>query len=122
MDKPAGLGRGEDGDCPGLPVRDEVGALQRVDRDVDRLDVGLGLVAADLLADEQHRRLVALALADDDPSRRTRSRPSSGAWPSVAAASASSFSPRPMNRADEIAAASVTRTISSASSVSTASA
>jgi len=68
VDQPAGLGRGEDRDGPGLPVRDEVGALERVDRDVDRLHVGLGLVAADLLADEQHRRLVALALADDDPS------------------------------------------------------
>ena len=37
---------------------------------------------------------------------------------SVAAASASSFWPRPMNRADSIAAASVTRIISSARSCS----
>ena len=37
---------------------------------------------------------------------------------SVAAASAPSVSPRPMNRADSIAAASVTRIISSASSCS----
>ena len=36
----------------------------------------------------------------------------------VAAWSASSFAPRPMNRADSMAAASVTRTISSASSCS----
>ena len=39
---------------------------------------------------------------------------------SVAAASASSFSPRPMNRAESMAAASVTRTISRARSCSTA--
>ena len=37
-------------------------ALQRIERDVD-LRAAAG---ADLLADEQHRRLVALALADDD--------------------------------------------------------
>ncbi len=43
---------------------DQVGALERVDGNVD---LGLvGLARADLLADEQHRRLVALALADDD--------------------------------------------------------
>ena len=47
---------------PGLGA--DRGALQRIERDVD-----LGAVAgrrADLLADEQHRRLVALALADHD--------------------------------------------------------
>ena len=77
-------------------------------------------VVPDPLADVQHRRLVALALADDDRARRTRSRPSSRAWPRSRRASASSFAPRPMNRADSIAAASVTRTISRASSCSTA--
>ena len=46
------------------PMRHEVRALERIDRDVD-----LRLTRqrdADLLADEEHRRLVALALADDD--------------------------------------------------------
>ena len=38
------------------------GAFQRVEGDVDRRAVA----GADLLADEEHRRLVALALADDD--------------------------------------------------------
>ncbi len=41
----------------------QVGPLQRVDRDVDH-DRRLGI--AHLLADVQHGRLVALALADDD--------------------------------------------------------
>ena len=45
----------------GKPVRDEVGALDRIDGDVD-----LFAAAADFLADVQHRRLVALAFADDD--------------------------------------------------------
>ena len=40
----------------------EIGALERIDRDVD-LEV-LVTPAAHVLADEQHRRLVALALAD----------------------------------------------------------
>jgi len=44
--------------------------------------------------------------------------PSRKALASVAAASAASFSPRPMKRADSIAAASVTRIISSARSCS----
>ena len=48
-----------------LAVGDEVRALERIDGDVDLGDVVL-VVPADLLADEQHRRLVALALADDD--------------------------------------------------------
>jgi hypothetical protein len=40
------------------------GAFQRIERDVD---LGAGALGrADLLADEQHRRLVALALTDDD--------------------------------------------------------
>ena len=65
----AGLGRREDRDRAGLAVGDEVRALERVDRDVDPRDVVTiaGVAAADPLADVQHRRLVALALADDDP-------------------------------------------------------
>ena len=64
----ARLGGGEDGDRPGLAVGDEVGALERIDRDVDPRDiVAIGAGPADPLADVQHRRLVAFALADDDP-------------------------------------------------------
>ena len=44
-----------------LTVRGEVRALERVDGDVDLL-----AALADLLADEEHRGLVALAFADDD--------------------------------------------------------
>ena len=63
----AGLRGGQHGDRTGLAVGHEVGALQRVDRDVDARHVGpLGTGAPDPLADVQHRRLVALALADDD--------------------------------------------------------
>ena len=43
--------------------RDQVGPLQRVHRDVHR---GRRVRVADLLTDVEHRRLVALALADDD--------------------------------------------------------
>ena len=42
----------------------QVRALQRIDGDVDLGRVGVAV--ADLLADVEHRRLVALALADDD--------------------------------------------------------
>ena len=64
VEQPAAFRRGEDGDRVGEAHRDEVGALERIDGDVD---LGLvGLARADLLADEEHRRLVALALADDD--------------------------------------------------------
>ena len=45
----------------------EVGALERVDGDVDLGRAVLAAARADLLADVEHRRLVALALADDDP-------------------------------------------------------
>ena len=55
--------------APGLPVGDEVGALQRVHRDVDARDVvAVRAGPPDPLADVEHRSLVALALADDDPS------------------------------------------------------
>jgi hypothetical protein len=69
VDQAAFLRCREDGDCPGLAVGDEIRALERVDRDVDPLRRVwiIGLVPADLLADVQHRRLVTLPLADDDP-------------------------------------------------------
>ena len=64
----AGLRRGEDRDRPGLPVGDEVGALQGIDRDVHpRHVVAVAIGPPDAFADVQHRRLVPLALADDDP-------------------------------------------------------
>jgi hypothetical protein len=48
-------------------VGDEVGALERVDRYVDRgYVVPICTGPPDALADVQHRRLVAFALADDD--------------------------------------------------------
>ena len=69
VDEAALLGSREHGDRPGLAVGDEVRPFQRVDRDIDLRGVTrIGVVAlADLLPDEQHRGLVALALADDDP-------------------------------------------------------
>ncbi len=58
------VGGGEHGDRVRLAGGAEVGALERIDGDVDlRL---VGQLRADLLADEEHRRLVALALADHD--------------------------------------------------------
>ena len=114
----AGLRGGEDRDRAGLAVGDEVRALQRVDGDVHpRHVLAVGAGAADALADVEHRGLVPLALADDDPPAKSISS-IVARMASVAAASASSLAPRPMNRADSIAAASVTRIISSASSCS----
>ena len=46
--------------APGMFLAHKRGAFQRIDGDVDLRSV----LAADLLADEQHRRFVALALAD----------------------------------------------------------
>ena len=58
----AALGDRDDGDRAGLAERGEPRPLERVDRDVD-----LGPFAVpDLLAVVEHRRLVLLALADDD--------------------------------------------------------
>ena len=62
----AALGGGQHRDGAGRAGGAQVGALERVDRDVDlerALDAAL---RAQLLADVEHRRLVALALADDD--------------------------------------------------------
>ena len=68
---------------------------------------------ADLLADVEHRRLVALALADD---HRAVDVEHVSAWrmASTAAWSAAFSSPRPISRALASAAASVTRTVSRA--------
>jgi hypothetical protein len=48
-------------------VGDEVRALEGIDGDVDPRHLGVREVAADPLADVEHRGFVALALADDDP-------------------------------------------------------
>src|SRR5258708_6225841 len=62
MRAPATLRYREDRDRVRAAFRDRVRPFERVDRDID-----LGADAlADLLADVEHRRLVALALADDD--------------------------------------------------------
>src|SRR5207247_5671534 len=58
------VGGGEDGDRVVGAGGAEVRPLERIDGDVD-LHV-IGAAAPDLLADEEHGRLVALAFADDD--------------------------------------------------------
>ena len=56
----AALGHGHDGDGAGHVLGAKRGAFQRIDGDID-----LGaLLVPDFLADEQHGRFVALALAD----------------------------------------------------------
>ena len=55
----SGFRHGHDGDRIGKRLGAQRGAFQRIERDVD-----LQPARADLLADEQHGRLVALALAD----------------------------------------------------------
>ncbi len=69
MRQAARLRRGKHRDRTGLAVGDEVGPLERVHRDVDRGHLAtFGRLTPDSLADVEHRRLVAFALADDDPS------------------------------------------------------
>ena len=62
VENPAALGDRENGDRVGLALGDEVGALHRIDGDVD-VEPAAG---ADLLPDEQHRGLVPLPLPDHD--------------------------------------------------------
>ena len=57
----APLGERHGRDATGNAARDQPGAVDRIDRDVDRR----GIAVADLLTDVEHRRLVLLALADD---------------------------------------------------------
>ena len=71
MQQAALLRRGEHGDGIRRAGRAEVRPFERIDRDVDLRERAAGRAAhrvrqADLLADVQHRRLVALAFADDD--------------------------------------------------------
>ena len=58
----AALGKGDHGQGAGHAERAEAGSLERVDGDVDDRRAAV----ADLLAVEEHRRLVLLALADHD--------------------------------------------------------
>ena len=70
MGQAAGLRGGEDGDRARLAVGHEVRALQRIDRDIHpRHVLAVGAGAPDALADVEHRGLIALALADHDPTR-----------------------------------------------------
>ncbi|MGY2935723.1 hypothetical protein ACVWZ6_005325 [Bradyrhizobium sp. GM6.1] len=62
MQQSTAVGHRHGGDRARHVLGAQRGAFERVDRDVD-LRAG---VHADLLADEEHRRLVAFALADDD--------------------------------------------------------
>ena len=64
LEQAALLGQRDDRDGVGDHLGRDVGALDRVDGDVDLEGVLAAL--ADLLADVEHRRLVPLALADDD--------------------------------------------------------
>src|SRR5437588_3938289 len=70
VQKPAALGGGEHGDGVVRAQRAEVRAFQGVNGDVNVWEVVrrsvLVVARADLLADEEHGGLVALALADDD--------------------------------------------------------
>ncbi len=67
VQEPALLGCRQHRDRIGGSRRHEVGAFKRIDRDVDlgRL-AAVRVPPAQLLADVQHRRLVPLALTDDD--------------------------------------------------------
>ena len=57
------LGDGEHGERVGPGLGGDGRALERIERDVDFGTAALG--RSDLFADEQHRRFVALAFADD---------------------------------------------------------
>ena len=61
VQEPARFRHGDDGQRILGPLGGDRRALQRIERDID-----LGATGADLFADEQHRRLIPLALADHD--------------------------------------------------------
>ena len=62
VEEAAVIGHGHHGQRIGEALGGDRGAFERIERDVD-LGAGAG---ADLFADIEHRRLVALAFADDD--------------------------------------------------------
>ncbi len=62
VQKAAGPGHGDHRERVRPALGGQRGALERIERDVD-----LGAAGADFLADIEHRRLVALALADHHP-------------------------------------------------------
>ena len=62
MEHRAALGERDGRDATGDAASHQARAVDRIDGDVDRR----GVAVADLLADVEHRRLVLLALADDD--------------------------------------------------------
>ena len=62
VEKAAGIGHRDDRESVGAAFGGDRRAFERIERDVDRWAVP----CANLLADKEHRRLVALALADDD--------------------------------------------------------
>jgi hypothetical protein len=71
VEQPAPLRRREHGNRTRRTGRTEVRAFQRIDGDVDLRSAQPAppvhdIRQTDLLADEQHRRFVALAFADDD--------------------------------------------------------
>ncbi len=70
MQQAAALGCRHHGNGVGLPHRAQVGALERIHGDVDFVGCAADPVRllreTDLLADVEHRRLVALAFADHD--------------------------------------------------------
>ena len=68
----ARLGGREHGERAALAGGDEVRALEGIHGDVHRREHAIALMAAHLLADVEHRRLVPLALADDDGPREVR--------------------------------------------------
>ena len=84
VEQAARLGDGDDGERVGQVLGADRRALERIEGDVDLRAVA----GADLLADEEHRRLVALALADDDRCHRSASWFSSRRMASTAAWSA----------------------------------
>ncbi len=64
VEQPALFGDGEDGERVGARLGGDCRAFERVERNVDRGRIVAA--AADLFADEQHRRFVALAFANND--------------------------------------------------------
>ena len=113
------LGHRDDGQRVVDAVGAQVGALQRIDGDVDLGRVRVAV--ADLLADVEHRRLVALALADDDAAADVHVAEGAAHGLGGGAVGAVACSRGRRSGPQASAAASVTRTTSSARFLSTGS-